>query len=128
MVLPPAAMDDPGTVLRTRIRGGWTRGTARDSLGSAEARNAGLRVHSDPGRPGVQDATCLRSEPFFVHGFAVDGLEEPLVTPSDRQKPGTPDYVFTQIPGVLVCRMRRVSDLNRSSYTDSRWMDSRNRS
>jgi ubiquinone/menaquinone biosynthesis C-methylase UbiE len=48
-------------------------------------------------------------EPFFVHGFAADGLEEPLLTPSDRQKPGTPEYVFTQIPGVLVCRMRRVS-------------------
>jgi len=38
-------------------------------------------------------------EPFFVHGFALDGLEEPLLTPSDRQKPGTPEYVFTQIPG-----------------------------
>jgi hypothetical protein len=48
-------------------------------------------------------------EPFFVHGFAVDGLEEPLLTPSDRQKPGKPEYVFTQIPGVLVCRMRRLS-------------------
>jgi ubiquinone/menaquinone biosynthesis C-methylase UbiE len=48
-------------------------------------------------------------EPFFVHGFAVDGLEEPLLTPSDRPKPGTPEYVFTQIPGVLVCRMRRAS-------------------
>jgi ubiquinone/menaquinone biosynthesis C-methylase UbiE len=48
-------------------------------------------------------------EPFFVHGFSVDGLEEPLLTPSDRQKPGTPEYVFTQIPGVLVCRMRRLS-------------------
>jgi hypothetical protein len=48
-------------------------------------------------------------EPFFVHGFALDGLEEPLVTLTDRDKPGTPAYVFTQIPGVLVCRMRRVS-------------------
>ena len=44
-------------------------------------------------------------EPFFAHGFTLDGLEEPLVTPTDREKPGTPDYVFTQIPGVLVCRM-----------------------
>jgi hypothetical protein len=48
-------------------------------------------------------------EPFFAHGFTLDGLEEPLVTPTDREKPGTPDYVFTQIPGVLVCRMRLAS-------------------
>jgi SAM-dependent methyltransferase len=48
-------------------------------------------------------------EPFFAHGFTLDGLEEPLVPSTDREKPGTPNYVFTQIPGVLVCSMRRVS-------------------
>jgi hypothetical protein len=39
----------------------------------------------------------------------LDGLEEPLVTDSDRQTPDTPAYVFTQIPGVLVGRMRLVA-------------------
>jgi ubiquinone/menaquinone biosynthesis C-methylase UbiE len=48
-------------------------------------------------------------EPFFRHGFVLDGLEEPLVTDSDRQKPETPAYVFTQIPGVLVARMRLIA-------------------
>jgi hypothetical protein len=47
-------------------------------------------------------------EPFFQHGFALDGLEEPLLTPTEKEKPGTPAHVFTQIPGVLVGRMRRI--------------------
>ena len=45
-------------------------------------------------------------QPFFERGFALDGLEEPLVDP-DQGKPGTPTYVYTQLPGVLVARMRR---------------------
>jgi ubiquinone/menaquinone biosynthesis C-methylase UbiE len=50
-------------------------------------------------------------QPFFEKGFAVDGLEEPLVTP-EQGKPGTPGYAYTQVPGVLVARMRRIlSDL-----------------
>jgi ubiquinone/menaquinone biosynthesis C-methylase UbiE len=48
-------------------------------------------------------------EPFFRHGFVLDGLEEPLVTDSDRQRRETPTYVFTQIPGVLVARMRLIA-------------------
>ncbi len=44
--------------------------------------------------------------PFFEHGFALDGLEEPVVRP-EHEKPGTPGYVYTQVPGVLVGRMRR---------------------
>jgi ubiquinone/menaquinone biosynthesis C-methylase UbiE len=48
-------------------------------------------------------------QPFFQHGFVLDGLEEPLVTEGEREKPGTPEYVFTQIPGVLVGRMRLVA-------------------
>ena len=44
-------------------------------------------------------------QPFFEHGFALDGLEEPLVDP-ERSDPGTPTFVFTQLPGVLVARMR----------------------
>jgi ubiquinone/menaquinone biosynthesis C-methylase UbiE len=47
-------------------------------------------------------------EPFFAHGFALDGLEEPLLEPA-RQEPGTPMYVYTQVPGVLVGRMRRLA-------------------
>lgn len=46
-------------------------------------------------------------KPFFEHGFALDGLEEPLVEP-ERSDPGTPTFVYTQLPGVLVARMRRT--------------------
>jgi SAM-dependent methyltransferase len=44
--------------------------------------------------------------PFFEKGFTLDGLEEPLVDP-EHGKPGTPGFVYTQVPGVLVARMRR---------------------
>ena len=47
-------------------------------------------------------------QPFFEHGFALDGLAEPLVD-SDRGDPGTPMHVYTQLPGVLVARMRRFA-------------------
>jgi len=46
-------------------------------------------------------------KPFFDQGFALDGLEEPLVG-SEHEKPGTPIYVFTQLPAVFVARMRRT--------------------
>jgi ubiquinone/menaquinone biosynthesis C-methylase UbiE len=46
-------------------------------------------------------------QPFFDHGFVLDELEEPLLMP-DEEKTGTPGYVYTQIPGVLVGRMRRT--------------------
>jgi ubiquinone/menaquinone biosynthesis C-methylase UbiE len=45
-------------------------------------------------------------EPFFEHGFVLDGLDEPLVDP-DHGRPGTPGHVYTELPGVLVARMRR---------------------
>ena len=45
-------------------------------------------------------------QPFFEKGFALDGLEEPLVDP-EHGRPGSPGYVYTQLPGVLVARMRR---------------------
>jgi SAM-dependent methyltransferase len=45
-------------------------------------------------------------QPFFEHGFALDGLAEPLLDP-DRGAPGTPMHAYTQLPGVLVARMRR---------------------
>lgn len=44
--------------------------------------------------------------PFFAHGFALDGLEEPLVAP-ERATPGAPGYVYSEIPGVLLVRFRR---------------------
>jgi hypothetical protein len=47
--------------------------------------------------------------PFFEHGFVLDGLEEPLVSDPGRDKSGTPAYVFTQIPGVLVARLRLLA-------------------
>jgi SAM-dependent methyltransferase len=43
--------------------------------------------------------------PFFDHGFALDGLEEPLLEAS-HHTPGSPSFVFTEIPGVLVGRLR----------------------
>jgi ubiquinone/menaquinone biosynthesis C-methylase UbiE len=46
-------------------------------------------------------------KPFFDQGFALDGLEEPLEG-SEHGNPGTPDYVYTQLPGVLVARMRQA--------------------
>jgi ubiquinone/menaquinone biosynthesis C-methylase UbiE len=45
--------------------------------------------------------------PFFEHGFALDALEEPLLQ-SERKEAGTPGYVYTQVPGVLVARMRHA--------------------
>jgi SAM-dependent methyltransferase len=46
-------------------------------------------------------------EPFFEHGFVLDGLDEPLLG-SEHGKRGTPSHVYTELPGVLVARMRRV--------------------
>ena len=45
--------------------------------------------------------------PFFEHGFALDGVEEPLVG-LDHSQLGTPIHVYTQLPGVLVARMRII--------------------
>jgi hypothetical protein len=46
-------------------------------------------------------------QPFFDHGFALDGLEEPLVG-AEHGEQGTPGFVYTQVPGVLVARLRRT--------------------
>ncbi len=54
---------------------------------------------------------------FFDHGFALDGFEEPLVDP-ERGPAGSPGYVYTEIPGVLVVRFRTrkyVFSMNRLS-------------
>jgi SAM-dependent methyltransferase len=45
--------------------------------------------------------------PFFDHGFSLDGLEEPLVDPGHGTS-GSPGNVYTEIPGVLVARLRPV--------------------
>jgi ubiquinone/menaquinone biosynthesis C-methylase UbiE len=45
-------------------------------------------------------------QPFFEKGFTLDGLEEPLVDP-EHAKPRSPSYAYTELPGVLVARMRR---------------------
>jgi len=42
---------------------------------------------------------------FFDHGWVLDALEEPLVDP-ERESAGSPGYVYTEIPGVLVVRFR----------------------
>jgi hypothetical protein len=46
-------------------------------------------------------------QPFFDHRFALDGLEEPLVG-AEHGNQGTPGFVYTQVPGVLVARLRRT--------------------
>jgi 2-polyprenyl-3-methyl-5-hydroxy-6-metoxy-1,4-benzoquinol methylase len=43
--------------------------------------------------------------PFFDRGFALDRLEEPLVDP-EHGTSGSPGYVYTEVPGVLVARLR----------------------
>jgi SAM-dependent methyltransferase len=47
-------------------------------------------------------------EPFLEHGFVLDGLEEPLVPGPDERNAGKPSHVFTQVPGVLVARLRVI--------------------
>jgi ubiquinone/menaquinone biosynthesis C-methylase UbiE len=65
-----------------------------------------------PGQPVLQwyfhRPLWMIVEPFFAHGFALDGVDEPLLDPN-HGKPGTPMHVFTQLPGVLVARMRRFA-------------------
>jgi ubiquinone/menaquinone biosynthesis C-methylase UbiE len=46
-------------------------------------------------------------KPFFDRGFALDGLEEPLVG-SEHAEPGSPSYVYTQLPGEFVARMGKT--------------------
>ena len=46
----------------------------------------------------------LRS--WFRHGFVVDGIEEPVLAPDDVP-PGSTSAVFTEVPPILVARMRR---------------------
>ena len=45
-------------------------------------------------------------EPFFRHGFVLDGMEEPVLDP-EGIRPGSVQMIFTEIPGVLVARMLR---------------------
>jgi hypothetical protein len=47
-------------------------------------------------------------KPFFDQGFALDGVEEPLEG-SEQGKPGTLGYAYTQLPSVLVARMRKAT-------------------
>jgi 2-polyprenyl-3-methyl-5-hydroxy-6-metoxy-1,4-benzoquinol methylase len=44
--------------------------------------------------------------PFFEHGFVLDALEEPVDEREPRGSLGSADQVYTEIPGVLVARMR----------------------
>jgi ubiquinone/menaquinone biosynthesis C-methylase UbiE len=43
--------------------------------------------------------------PFFAHGLVVDGLDEPVLDP-DGIRPGSMRMIFTEIPLVVVARMR----------------------
>jgi ubiquinone/menaquinone biosynthesis C-methylase UbiE len=78
---------------------------------------------SSYGRPATEKGVAIRGQPvqqryfhrplwlivqpFFDHGFVLDGLEEPLLSP-EHAVPGSPEYVYTELPGVLVARMRRT--------------------
>jgi SAM-dependent methyltransferase len=67
-----------------------------------------------PGQPVQQwyfhRPLSLILQPFFDQGFALDGLEEPLLSPEHAARSaGTPMYVYTELPGVLVARMRRTT-------------------
>ena len=77
---------------------------------SAYARPSKSKGVGIPGQPVLQwyfhRPLWMILKPFFEHGFALDGLEEPLLRP-EHEMPGTPSYVFTQVPGVLLARMRR---------------------
>lgn len=70
--------------------------------------NEGVAI---PGQPVLQwyfDRPIVELfRPFFAHGFVLDGLEEPLRDP-ERSSRESPSYVYTEIPGVLVARMRRL--------------------
>ena len=77
---------------------------------SAYARPSKGKGVAIPGQPVLQwyfhRPLWMILAPFFEQGFALDALEEPLLRP-EHQKPGTPSYVYTEVPGVLVARMRR---------------------
>jgi hypothetical protein len=72
------------------------------------SRGKGVAI---PGQPVLQwyfhRPLWMMLAPFFEHGFTLDALEEPLLSPEQDTKPGTPSYVYTQVPGVLIARMRR---------------------
>jgi ubiquinone/menaquinone biosynthesis C-methylase UbiE len=78
---------------------------------SSYSRSSVDRGVAIPGQPVEQwyfhRPLSMILEPFFDHGFALDRLEEPLVD-SEHAKPGTPGFVYTQVPGVLVARLRRT--------------------
>ena len=42
---------------------------------------------------------------FFRHGLVLDGIEEPVLSP-DGVRPGDERMIFTELPGVLVARLR----------------------
>jgi SAM-dependent methyltransferase len=56
VILPPAALDDPGTVLRPRVRAGWL-GRATHPARRGDAGNARVRIHADPWRARGTDAS-----------------------------------------------------------------------
>jgi 2-polyprenyl-3-methyl-5-hydroxy-6-metoxy-1,4-benzoquinol methylase len=43
---------------------------------------------------------------WFRHGFVLDGIEEPVLAP-DAVPPGSTSAVFSEVPPILVARMRR---------------------
>ena len=79
---------------------------------SSYGRSAASKGIGVPGQPVEQwyfhRPLQMILEPFFEHGFALDGLEEPLLDP-EHETSGTPMFVYTQLPGVLVARLRLIA-------------------
>lgn len=95
---PTVELDPEGS--GTEIYSVKVSGYARPSKGK------GVAI---PGQPVLQwyfhRPLWMILAPFFEHGFALDALEE---LQSEREEAGRPGYVYTQIPGVLIARMRRA--------------------
>ncbi len=68
--------------------------------------NKGVAIPGQPASQWYFDRPIVELfRPFFAQGFALDGLEEPLRDPEAESRE-SPSFVYTEIPGVLVARMR----------------------
>jgi ubiquinone/menaquinone biosynthesis C-methylase UbiE len=76
---------------------------------SRPSRRKGVAFHDQPVEQWYfHRPLWMILDSFFEHGFVLDGLEEPLV-PDPDWKTGAASHVFTQVPGVLVARLRLVT-------------------
>ena len=85
-----------------------TRYSVKVSSYGRPSTNEGVGI---PGQPVTQwyfDRPIVELfRPFFAHGFVLDGLEEPLLSERAKDR-ASPAFVYTEVPGVLIARMRRL--------------------